>query len=106
LQKRLNVGQAGWVNELSQDPRNRVAAGVGTQVIQTHQETYMQKAWQQLGDVLKANQKIRQVQLAIVVGHRLFIKYLLPLKSDQQIAITTQVHPRVLGSPTTKNRDR
>jgi hypothetical protein len=28
------------------------------------------------------------------------------LKSDQQIAITTQVHPRVLGSPTTKNRDR
>ena len=100
LQARLNVGN-GWVNELCQDPRNRVAAGVGTQVIQANQETYMLKAWQQLGDVLRANQKIRQLQLAIVVSHRLFARFLLPLKSDQKIAITAQVHSRVLGSPTT-----
>ena len=64
----------------------------------------MQKAWQQLGDVLRANQKIRQAQLAIAVSHRLFVKHLLPLTSDQQIAITPQVHPRVLGSPTTLSR--
>jgi hypothetical protein len=101
LQRRLNVGEKGWVNELSQDPRNRVAAGIGTQVIQDNQETYMQKAWQQLGDVLRANQKIRQIQLAIAVSHRLFIKSFFVLKPDQQIAITAQVHPRVLGSPTT-----
>lgn len=101
LQKRLNVEQDGWVNELNRDPRYRVPAGVGTQVVQIHQETYLQQAWQQLGDILKANQKIRQVQLALAVSHRLYVRYLLPLTVDQQLTITQPVHSRVMGSPTT-----
>ena len=65
MAERLDVREgAGWVNELNRDPRLRTPAGAGTQVIQKEQEKFMQQAWAQLGDLLQANQKIRQLQLA------------------------------------------
>jgi hypothetical protein len=42
-----------WISELNLDPRRRVAAGLGTQVIQARQEDYVARAWRQLGDVLR-----------------------------------------------------
>ena len=42
-----------WIAELNLDPRNRVAAGLGTQVIQDRQEDLVARAWRQLGDVLR-----------------------------------------------------
>ena len=101
LQKRLAVGQKGWVNELNADPRLRVPAGFGTQVIQAGQEDYMKRAWQQLGDILLANQKIRQVQVSIAASMRVFSRHFVQLDPDQQIAVTRQLHTRVMGSPTT-----
>lgn len=53
-----------WVHELNLDPRWRMAAGFGTKVVQDNQESYMKFAWDQIGEVLEANQKIRQAQLA------------------------------------------
>ena len=100
-QKRLNIENDGWVDKLNQDPRNRVAAGVGTQVIQDTQETYMQKAWQQLGDVLRANQKIRQGQLAVAATHRIYTKYIVPLTSVGVLSFMPTLQRRVMGSPTT-----
>jgi hypothetical protein len=101
LQASLEVGQPGWVNELNQDPRLRVPAGVGTQVVQTGQEKYMQSAWHQLGDILRANQKIRHVQVSIATSMRVYARHFVQLDPDQQIAVTRQVHARVMGSPTT-----
>jgi hypothetical protein len=101
LQTRLAVGQPGWVNELNQDPRLRVAAGCGTQAVQAGQETYMQSAWQQLGDILQANQKIRQVQVSLAASMRVYSRHFVRLDPDQQMAITQQVHARVIGAPTT-----
>jgi hypothetical protein len=53
-----------WVHELNLDPRWRVAAGFGTKVVQENQEDYMKTAWEQVGEVLEANKRIRQAQLA------------------------------------------
>lgn len=72
LTQRLLADRAGapvdpddnWVHELNLDPRHRVAAGFGTRVVQTNQEAYMQAAWEQIGDVLSANRRIRLAQLA------------------------------------------
>lgn len=100
-QLRLEPQQAGWVNELNGDPRYRVPAGMGTKAIQTNQESYMQRAWEQLGDVLSANQTIRQVQLSLTASQRVYTRFLLPLASDQQLAISQQVHTRVLEGTTT-----
>lgn len=100
-QTRLNAEATGWVDKLNHDPRNRVAAGAGTQVIQDKQETYMQQAWQQLGDVLRANQKIRQGQLAVAATHRIYINHIVPLTSMGLMTIAPGYQTRVLGSPTT-----
>ena len=60
-----------WVHDLNLDPRWRVAAGFGTKVIQDTQEQFMEAAWEQIGDVLEANRRIRQAQLAKIAGRHL-----------------------------------
>ena len=60
-----------WVHRLNLDPRFRVAANFGTQIVQKRQEEFMNAAWAQVGDVLRANAKIRAAQLAREVGHAL-----------------------------------
>ena len=49
-----------WVHRLNLDPRFRVPAGFGTDVVAGRTpEEYMDDAWQQIGDVLEANARIR-----------------------------------------------
>jgi hypothetical protein len=91
----------GWVNELNRDPRYRVPAGVGTQVIQKDQENLMQQAWSQLGDLLRANQKIRQLQLGLMSSFVMYRKNVLPQTPDRLMTFTQPVQSRVLGSPLT-----
>lgn len=102
MAEKLEVQQGtGWVNELNRDPRFRTPAGAGTQVIQKEQEKFMQQAWAQLGDLLQANQKIRQLQLAWMSTFVTYQKNVLPQPTDQFLTFTQAVQPRVLGSPTT-----
>lgn len=101
LAERLNKQESGWVNELNRDPRLRIPAGAGTQVIQKVQERFMQQAWAQLGDLLQANQKIRQLQLACMTSFVAYRKNVIPQPVDQLVTFTHAVHRRVLGSPTT-----
>ena len=53
-----------WVHELNLDPRFRVPAGTGGRIVRAHDEEYMQAAWDQLGQVLEANRRIRAAQVA------------------------------------------
>jgi hypothetical protein len=61
-----------WLNELNLDPRNRVIAAMGTQVIQQQQEQLMASAWEQLGDIDKINQRLRQAQLSRAVNKKYY----------------------------------
>jgi hypothetical protein len=72
-----------WVHELNLDPRHRVAAGFGTRVVQERQERYMDAAWEQVGEVLEANRRIRLAQLAREAGRALYAGHLLPLHAAQ-----------------------
>jgi hypothetical protein len=65
-----------WVHRLNLDPRFRVAANLGAQVVQARQEELMAAAWAQVGDVLAANTRIRAAQMAREVGHALQSKHL------------------------------
>jgi hypothetical protein len=53
-----------WVHDINLDPRWRVAAGFGTNVIQNKQEEYMDAAWDQVGDVVEANRRLGWARLA------------------------------------------
>ncbi len=88
-----------WVHELNLDPRFRVPAGTGGRIVADHQEEFMQAAWDQLGDVLAANKRIRAAQFAREVSFSLHANHLAPLKdtaSSQLLAVTGPVQGRVV----------
>jgi hypothetical protein len=68
-----------WVHRLNLDPRYRVAAGFGAAIVEKNTESYMNAAWEQIGDVLAANQRMRRLHFAIAVGARWFDNHLTPL---------------------------
>ena len=92
---------AGWVDALNLDPRYRAAAGLGARVIRANQERYMQLAWEQIGDVLTVNRKIRYAQLATKAASAVYARSLAPLPASQAITMTAPVFSKVLGSRTT-----
>ena len=93
-----------WVHALNLDPRFRVPASFGTDVIESNVEQYMNYAWEQIGDVLAANQLIRRLQLASAVSGRWYDLHLVPLAAsspERAFTLTAPVASRVLASPTT-----
>lgn len=53
-----------WLRTLNLDPAYRAAAGLGAQVVRDQQEQLMASAWDQVGDIVLANQLILQAQLS------------------------------------------
>ena len=61
-----------WLDELNLDPRHRIAASFGAKVIKDQQESLMISAWDQLGDVEEANEKLRQAQIGIASSKSIY----------------------------------
>jgi hypothetical protein len=85
-----------WISELNLDPRTRVAAGIGTQVIQARQEDYVARAWRQLGDVLAANRLLRAAQFARSSSLRIHAR-LATLDAASMLGMTYPSHQRLVG---------
>jgi prepilin signal peptidase PulO-like enzyme (type II secretory pathway) len=95
-----------WVHELNLDPRWRSAAGFGTAVVQDNQEDYMAAAWDQVGEVLEANKKIKYAQVAKVASGYWYSTYLKPVtetKPDTWLAVSAPLHARVMTAAITQN---
>jgi hypothetical protein len=88
-----------WINELNLDPRYRVPAHFGTRVVQENQEDYMNAAWEQIGDVLKANEQIRYAQFAMSAANIWYAKHVVPMASGNPakfMMLSAPVQRRVL----------
>jgi len=88
-----------WVHELNLDPRYRVPAGFGTGVVQSKQEDLMAAAWEQVGDVLEANRRIRRLQFSqqvSVVWHQTHLRAIATASPGKTLALTAPVHARVM----------
>ena len=88
-----------WMHELNLDPRFRVAAGFGTQVIQKNQEKYMTAAWKQVGDILEGNRLIFFAQLSKEVSWVWYDKHLRPMfknNIDKAFTFSAPVHSRIM----------
>lgn len=93
-----------WIHELNLDPRWRVTAGFGTKVVQAKQEEYMDAAWNQVGDILEANQRIRWGQLAREASRVFFNKHIIAMSqksAEKALLLTTPVHKRILAQGVT-----
>src|SRR5918993_3644127 len=85
-----------WLDELNLDPRNRVAAGMGTEVVQSQQEPLMASAWEQLGEIEKINQRLRQAQLGRAVNNVYHNKTFRRLPEESFLKIVAPAQSRVL----------
>jgi hypothetical protein len=89
----------GWVEELNVDPRHRVAAGLGTQVVQERQEDLMAAIWEQLGEILRANQLLRQAQLAVAASERVVGRHIRPLGNVALLELAGPALARIRVGP-------
>ena len=97
----LDVTKSGWYHDLNRDPRTRVPSGFGTAVIQKGQEKFMQRAWQQVQKVYDGNRIIRNFNFIMVVSKFYSAQFFAELAPERLFAVTTPVHAKVMGSPTT-----
>lgn len=91
----------GWENDLNLDPRNRSAAGMGTEIVQTEITQLMASAWDQVAGVRKANQMLAQAQLARAASQQLYRQQLIPAQPETLLNITSPLFSRLRASPTT-----
>ncbi|HEX8329015.1 MAG TPA: hypothetical protein VF629_15875 [Hymenobacter sp.] len=56
---------AGWKQTLNLDPRYRTLAALGAQVVQDNQEEYVRRAWEQVQEILLANERVRGIQYGL-----------------------------------------
>lgn len=78
------TNKSDWVHQLNLHPSHRAAAGLGTRVIQEHQEEFMEMAWNQVGPINEANQRIIENEAVSRSAERLFRKN---LKKMSQLAL-------------------
>ena len=92
-----------WVHRLNLDPRFRIPANFGTEVVEANAEDYMNFAWEQIGDVLATNQKIRRLHFATAASSRLFDRHVTTVAADPQrvLSLTAPVARRMLYAGTT-----
>jgi hypothetical protein len=85
-----------WMGELNLDPRSRTIASAGGQVVQADSDAMVASAWDQLGQIRKANQLLRQAQLAREVTASLNRRHLQTMAGDgTYLQITSPTHSRV-----------
>jgi hypothetical protein len=101
LAAQSRVPTEGWVQDLNLDPRRRGAAGLGTQVVLMERSELMVSAWKQLAGIQKANQLLRQAQLARSVLVQILEKHFQPAVPEMFLALTAPIHARVQASTNT-----
>ncbi|MDQ6688611.1 MAG: hypothetical protein M3Z50_13615 [Actinomycetota bacterium] len=88
-------GSVVWFDQLNTRPVDRVAAGLGTRVVQRDQEELMQSAWAQVGAVDAVNAALRLAELARFAGESLHTRFLGPLGYGSLLQVTRGIHARV-----------
>ncbi|MEI3846870.1 MULTISPECIES: hypothetical protein [unclassified Microbacterium] len=98
-----DAGEPRWLAELNLDPAHRVAAALGTAVVQMDQEPLMAAAWSQLQNVREANEVLRAAQFARVVSTALHRRTIERMPSAPLLAATARAHAQVdLGGITVR----
>ena len=85
-----------WFRELNTDPRGRVAAGLGAEVLRRFQEDVMEACWQQVGDVIAIETALSRARLSLEAALRFRQRHLVPLPQGRLLQITAPLANRAL----------
>ena len=99
-QPTLPLATPAWLRELNLDPRHRAAAGLGARVIHEQREELMAQAWKQVGEIARANLRLRQAQLARAQGRALHLNALPETSDGTFLQITRPLHDRAIVGKT------
>jgi hypothetical protein len=91
----VDEGAPVWLRSLNDDPRNRAAAGLGSQVVQQQRSQLLASAWQQVPGILAANALLRRAQAARAALTQLHVVSLAPLTADTALAVTAPLHSTI-----------
>jgi hypothetical protein len=88
-----------WLTQLNLDPRLRVAAGLGAQVVRNDQDHYLEVAWKQVGDVLAANRLRRRAEFSLAASRRLHSRWIAKVDAGALLTATAPVHAKIWVAP-------
>ena len=89
---------APWLDELNLDPRHRVVAALGTQVVQQQQEQLMTSAWQQLGEIERVNRLRRQAQFGRAVNGVIHERHFRAFSPQTLLNVVAPAQSRLLAT--------
>jgi hypothetical protein len=98
----LNPNGSGWLDVLNLDPRNRVAAGVGAEVVRKNQEFFMDLAWKRLGQLDEVNSVIITTRLCYGIASATEQHHFNTLATEEFIGIWSGSHSRFADTGTGK----
>jgi hypothetical protein len=81
------LGVPRWLRELNNDARDRIAAGLGANVVRVHQEDLVHQAWEQVGDVLAANRVLEVARAARALAQRLHTEHVARLGGERLLHV-------------------
>lgn len=90
-----------YLIELNLDPRYRIAASLGSQIVKNNQEEFMASAWEQAAESNNVNQTLRQGQLALNASQNIYEKRIgesssnAPLSDSSLVSITASAHTEI-----------
>ena len=87
-----------WMEELNLDPKYRVAAGMGAEVIRANQDQYLEMAWNQVNAVKEANRKLALQQAAQLIALANYNKNFATRTDSDYTGITNGAHSKILGA--------
>lgn len=92
----VDAGTPAWMRELNLDPRTRVAAGLGAEVVRKYQELFMQQCWEQVGAILQANDRLNWGRLSLEAVRHTYLRHIKPLDPDRLLQISAPLHRRTM----------
>ena len=84
-----------WLDGLGLQPRYRLAAGWGAEVVRQNQDEFMQAAWEQVGDVLAAERALSLARLSRDVLKRVEVRHLARLPPERLFAVLAPARARI-----------
>ena len=97
-------GNPSWIHELNVDPRRRIAAGFGVEVVREQQEALVSSAWDQVGEVRAANAVLRRARLSRESSNQIHDD-LTELSPAETVSATAGMHDRATWTGTGGYRD-
>lgn len=85
-----------WFRELNTDPRARVAAGLGAEVMRKYQEDVVAACWEQVGNVLAVEAALSRARLCLEVGLRFRERHLASLPAARLLQLAAPVAARTV----------